>query len=82
MKMPKLELKKMTPYCGGEVGGIDLSQPLDQGSIEALTTALADHCVLFFRDQKMNPEQQKSLGRNFGELHIHPAWPRVVEYYL
>jgi taurine dioxygenase len=35
--------------------------------------------VLFFRDQKMTPEQHKALGRHFGELHLHPAWPRLVE---
>ena len=34
--------------------------------------------MLFFRDQSMTPEQQKSLGRRFGELHLHPAWPRLV----
>ena len=79
MKLQELELKKVTPYCGAEVHGIDLSQPLDERTIETLTTALADHCVLFFRDQGMTPEQQKVLGRHFGELHIHPAWPRLVE---
>ena len=35
--------------------------------------------MLFFRDQEMTPEQQKALGRHFGELHLHPAWPRLVD---
>jgi len=35
--------------------------------------------VLFFRDQRMTPEQQKAFGRRFGELHLHPAWPRLLE---
>jgi taurine dioxygenase len=25
------------------------------------------------------PHPHKALGRRFGELHIHPAWPRLVE---
>ena len=79
MKPQKLELKKVTPYCGVEVDGIDLSRPLDKRTIETLTNALAEHCVLFFRDQELTPEQQKALGRHFGELHIHPAWPRLVQ---
>lgn len=79
MKLQKLELKQVTPYCGVEARGIDLSQPLDGRTIETLTTALAEHCVLFFRDQELTPAQQKALGRHFGELHIHPAWPRLVE---
>ncbi|MBP87528.1 MAG: taurine dioxygenase [Planctomycetaceae bacterium] len=79
MKPQTLELTQVTPHCGAEVRGIDLAQPLDDRLIEMLNTALAEHCVLFFRDQKMTPEQQKALGRHFGELHIHPAWPRLVE---
>ncbi len=79
MTLRSLELRKVTPYCGADVRGVDLSQPLDERLIETLRTALAEHCVLFFRSQKMTPEQQKTLGRCFGELHIHPAWPRLVE---
>ena len=79
MKLQAIKMKKVTPYCGVEVSGIDLSQPLDERTIETLTTALAEHCVLFFRDQELTPQQQKALGRHFGELHLHPAWPRLVE---
>ena len=75
----RLELHKMTPTCGAEVRGVDLSQPLEDARFDALQRALAEHCVLFFRDQKMTPEQQKAFGRRFGELHLHPAWPRLLE---
>ena len=79
MKLQTLELKKMTPHCGAEVQGIDLSQPLDDRSLQTFKAALAEHCVLFFRDQQMTHQQHKTLGRHFGQLHIHPAWPRLVE---
>ena len=79
MKPQRCEFKKVTPYCGAEVHGLDLSQPLDEGMVETLNSALVEHCVLFFRDQKMTPQQLKALGRCFGDLHIHPAWPKVVE---
>jgi taurine dioxygenase len=79
MAAARLDLHKTTPKCGAEVLGIDLSQPLDDASIDALRSALAEHCVLFFREQKMTPEQQKAFGRRFGELHLHPAWPRLLE---
>lgn len=74
-----LELRRTTPTCGAEVSGIDLSQPLDDACIAELQSALAEHGVLFFRDQRMTPEQQKAFGRRFGELHLHPAWPRLLE---
>ena len=73
------EVRKITPNCGAEVYGIDLSQSLDASCVGLLEKALAEHCVLFFQDQKMTPEQQKALGSQFGELHFHPAWPGLVE---
>ena len=79
MAAQTIEFTKVTPCCGAEVRGIDLSQPLDARMIETLQTALAEHCVLFFHDQAMTPSQQKSLGRHFGKLHLHPAWPRILE---
>ena len=78
MPTQTLEFWQVTPYCGAEVHGVDLTQPLDEGVVDALRTGLAEHCVLFFRDQRMTPEQQKALGRHFGELHLHPAWPRLL----
>jgi alpha-ketoglutarate-dependent taurine dioxygenase len=74
-----VELAKATPHCGAEVRGIDLSRPLDAAAASALQRALAEHCVLFFRDQSMTPEQQKALGRRFGPLHIHPAYPDILD---
>jgi taurine dioxygenase len=79
MAAVQLALRKTTPKCGAEILGVDLSRPLDDARIDALRSALAEHCVLFFRDQKMTPEQQKAFGRRFGELHLHPAWPRLLE---
>jgi taurine dioxygenase len=78
MTPPPFELTKLTPLCGAELRGIDLARPLEERAVKALEGALAEHCVLFFRDQAMTPEQQKTLGRRFGELHLHPAWPRLV----
>jgi taurine dioxygenase len=79
MTRQEIDIKKLTPNCGAEVEGVDLSRPLDVPTVEALINALAEHCVLFFRDQPMRPEQLKILGNQFGELHVHPAWPRVME---
>ena len=75
MKLQEIEFANVTPHCGAEVRGIDLSQPLDNRATKTLTNALVDHGVLFFRDQRMTPGQQKLLGRYFGDLHIRRlAW--------
>lgn len=59
---------------GVEVEGVDMTQAVPQGQVDELQQALANHNVLFFRDQpKLTPEQQIAFARNFGPLHMHPA---------
>ena len=70
-----IQVNPVTPVLGAEVSNIDLTATLSNRQVEDLHTALATHQVLFFRDQKLNPDQQKTLGRYFGELHIHPNTP-------
>ena len=63
----------MTPIIGAEVSGVDLSAPLDSSIQRQMDEALLRHQVLFFRDQDMTLDQHKAVGRQFGELHIHPS---------
>ena len=72
--MPQLfEVKLVTPTIGGEVVGLDLSQPMSDEVFEQLQAAFLGRKVLFFRDQDITLEQHKAFGRRFGELHVHPA---------
>ena len=74
-----IEIRKVTPHCGAEIHGVDLSQPLDDATFAQIEKAHAEHCVIFFRDQRLTPDQHKAFGRRFGELHIHPAYPRLLD---
>jgi taurine dioxygenase len=73
-----IEVRKSSPNIGAEIHGIDLSQPLSEEQFREVHAALMEHLVIFFRDQRMSPEQQKELGRRFGRLHVHPAAPGVL----
>ena len=79
-----IEITPLTPHLGGEISGVDLTKPLNDGQVAALRKALLDHGVIFFRDQPLDFEQLKQLGRYFGELHIHsgvaglPEHPEIV----
>jgi taurine dioxygenase len=75
MSYEAIEVRPVTPRVGAEISGIDLSTSLGNRQIDELHTALAEHQVLFFRNQKLSLDQQKNLGRHFGELHIHPNTP-------
>ncbi len=63
----------LTPHMGAIITDIDVTVPLEPAVVEALQQALADHLVLFFRDQKLDHESQRSFARNFGDLHIGAA---------
>ena len=57
---------------GAVVSGLDLSKPLAAKTLAELRAALADYCVLFFRDQKLEPGEQKAFARQFGPLAQTP----------
>ena len=70
-----INVTPVTPRIGAEVDGLTLAKPLSNRQVEELHQALAEHQVLFFRDQPLDVESHKALGRCFGELHIHPNTP-------
>ncbi len=83
--MTGLSIRKVAGALGAELGGVDLSGPLDGDTIAAIRAALNAHQVIFFRDQALSAEQQLAFGRRFGPLNIHPyvagmaGHPEVME---
>jgi taurine dioxygenase len=75
MAYETIQVKPLTPVLGVEISDIDLTATLSNRQVEELHAALAAHQVLFFRDQRIDLEQHKRLGRHFGDLHIHPNTP-------
>ena len=45
-----LDIRRITPTIGAEIGGVDLSQ-LDDLRFAAVRQALLEHLVILFRDQ-------------------------------
>lgn len=74
-----LHITPLGPHIGAEISGISLAGPLDEGQFAQLQRALLTHQVLFFRDQSINPRQQRALANRFGDLHIHPVYPHAPE---
>lgn len=68
----RITVRKATPTVGAYIGGVDLAG-IDNDTLAEVRRALNEHCVIFFRDQHMTPEQHIDFGRRFGELDIHPA---------
>jgi taurine dioxygenase len=84
MMQTSIDVRPLTPTIGAEVRGVDLSRALDDDTMHEIQRALADHLVLFFRDQEITPAQQIDFMRWFGpfEYHAfakaHPDHPEMV----
>jgi taurine dioxygenase len=79
-----IDVRPMTKRIGAEIFGVDLTKPLGNQTFAEIHDALMKHQVVFFRDQPMDHDAHKALGRAFGQLAIHsgvaglPDHPEVV----
>ena len=80
----QLSIRPLGGALGAEIGGIDLSKPVDETEIAHVRRALGEHCVLIFRGQALTPEQHVSFSRKFGALESHvlqdyllPGFPEI-----
>ena len=76
---PAIRLAPLSSTLGARVDGIDLSQPHDDETIAAIRRALLRYEVLFFDDQTLSPIQLRDFAARFGELHVHPIRPHVMD---
>ena len=73
MPSASLTVQPLTATIGGEVSGVDLSEPLDGATVAALREALLDRLVLFFRDQHMAPADHLRFAQYFGPVKMGVA---------
>jgi taurine dioxygenase len=76
---PQISIRRVGAACGAEISGVDLSQPIDDARFADIESALVAHEVIVFRDQNISTEDQKSFGRRFGELTVHPFAPSAED---
>ena len=58
----------VTPRFAAEIGDIDLSQPLDRDTLQAVRDAFATYAVLAFPAQNLTTDQHLAFAANFGPL--------------
>ncbi|NQV82773.1 MAG: TauD/TfdA family dioxygenase [Rhodospirillales bacterium] len=74
----------LTPACGAEISGVDLSDDLSEPAIAEIRRALLQFKVIFFRDQNITPDHHLAFARRFGDLVDYPmvtgldGYPEIV----
>jgi taurine dioxygenase len=71
---------------GAEIRGLDLAQPMDDCTFEAVDDAFASYGVIFFRNQRITPQQQVAFTRRFGTIEFNifgerwsvPGAPEII----
>jgi len=58
-------VRKVGGYIGAEIGNVDISKDLSDLEIETIRNALAQHGVIFFRNQDLSGERQSAFGSRF-----------------
>ncbi|MFO1082045.1 MAG: TauD/TfdA family dioxygenase [Reyranellaceae bacterium] len=65
-----ITIKPRHPALGAEIGGVDMSRPLDPASVQAITDAWMQHLVLIFPGQRIGDAEHIAFTRHFGEAEV------------
>lgn len=68
-----IEVKPTSTFIGAEIGGVDLSKPLNDDQVQEIRKALLKWKVVFFRNQNIDHAAQVEFTSRFGEVTFaHP----------
>ena len=73
-----IKVTPLSPACGAEISGVDLTKPLSREDVEAIKEAWAKHLVLVFRGQKLSQDDQLRFASYFGDLGSRKKAPDAL----
>ena len=92
LRNSRFDIRPTNGALGAEILGVDLAQPLDAGGVAEIRQALsnrqwdeiqaafAEHGVIFFRDQKLTPEQHLEFARRWAPIDVNRFFKHVEGY--
>jgi len=72
-------VKPLSPACGAEIVGLDLSRNLPQQTIDEIRRAWNEYIVLVFRDQDITEDEQLRFAARFGTLGARKQPPERLK---
>jgi alpha-ketoglutarate-dependent taurine dioxygenase len=75
----RIDVQPIAGALGAEIRGVDLAT-LDDATFAEIKAAWLQHLVVFFRDQRISPEQQIAFAKRFGDIHHHPFMKGMDDY--
>jgi taurine dioxygenase len=83
MSFETISVTPTTPRIGANVEGISLAEPLTNRQVDDLHRALAEHQVLFFRNQLLDEESQRGwagTSASCTSIPIRPGQQGIPRY--
>jgi alpha-ketoglutarate-dependent taurine dioxygenase len=71
MRNIQFEVRPTSGALGAELLGIDLAHALDAEAVAHIQQALNEHSVIFFRDQRLTPDQHIAFAERMGTININ-----------
>ena len=75
-----IAVRPISSAVGAEILGLDLADTLPDATVDAIRHALFQHGVVFFRDQKLTPEQHVAFAERFGAINVNRFFKAVDGY--
>lgn len=72
-------IRPLSDRFAAEIIGLDLRNPLDAATRQAVQDALVRHKAICFRDQSLSGEQQVAFSQQFGPLELFVIANRSIE---
>ena len=80
-----IEIRLLAEGFGAEIHGVYLAAGLSDAAFAQVRKAFADYGVIFFRDQKLSPDQHLAFAERWGEINVNRFFravdghPRIAE---
>ena len=76
----RVTVEPVAGACGALIGGVDLAGELDDEVVGEIRRAVLDHKVVFFRQQRLTPQEQVTFSRRFGPYSPVPFIEPLTEH--
>ena len=80
-----IRVDPVSTALGAEISGLDLGKPLTEAALAEIRRVFGERGVIFFRDQRLTPEQHLAFARRVGGIDVNrfftavPGYPEIAE---
>ena len=75
----QIEVRPIAGALGAEIQGVDSARPLASEVVAEIRQAFLDHLVIFFRTQKLSPQELLAFAQRFGQPMEYPQLKGLPE---